>query len=68
MDLAAEYIKNNEANNIRSACLLQFPYGVGDMNEKRILHDDSYSDKVDIELYLKHLAKLLQNVFQKPMF
>ena len=38
------------------------------MNEKHILHDDSYSDKVDIELNLKHLTKLLQSVFQKLMF
>ena len=34
ISLKVDFVADNEANNIRSACLLQFPYGVGDINEK----------------------------------
>ena len=53
---------------LRSACLLQFPYGVGDLNETRLAEDDSYTEKIDLEKYLNHLTKLSQPIFQKPMF
>ena len=69
MDLARKFVQGKEGDQLTRACLLQFPYGVGGMNEKRVVSsDDSFTNSVDQEDFLKHLSKLSQPVFQLPMF
>ena len=68
VDFATEYVKGHESDQLTRACLLQFPYGVGGMKERRILGDDSFTENMDMEAYLKHLTKLSQPAFQRPMF
>ena len=68
MDFASEYVKGKESDYLTKACILQFPYGVDGFNEKRLLHNESYCENVDSEVYLKHLTMLLQQGFQLPMF
>jgi hypothetical protein len=68
VDLAREFIQGKDVDHLVDACLLQFPFGVGGMNEKRVLPGESYTDDVHLESYLEHLSRLAQPVFQEPMF
>jgi hypothetical protein len=69
MDLARSFVQGNDGEQLTRACLLQFPYGVGGMNEKRLLpSNESFTTSVDHEAYLQHLTKLSQPIFQEPMF
>jgi len=67
LDLEKEFANDNSDIFI-SACLLQFPYGLGGVNETRIMGDGSLTDKSDIEQYIKHLNRLSEVEFQEPMF
>jgi hypothetical protein len=53
-----------------SGCLLQFPCGIGGLNEKRLSKgkDRSITDKSDVECFVKHLNRLAFKEFQEPMF
>ena len=51
VDFASEYVKGKESDYLTKACILQFPHGVGGLNEKRLLHDESYCENVDMEAY-----------------
>ena len=53
-----------------SGCLLQFPYGVGGLKEKRLSKagDQSVSESSDVEGFVRHLNRLSFMEFQEPMF
>ena len=57
-----------EEDNFVRACLLQFPYGLGGMNEKRLNSDGSTSRSVNIIDYVQHLSYISQPHFHRPLF
>lgn len=61
---------NDNQDIFLSCCLLQFPYGVGGINDKRLKSDGSNSltDKTDLEQYIRHLNRLSETEFHEPMF
>jgi len=67
LDLEKEYMKKGDGDLLVSACLLQFPYGIGGMDETRRKQDGSYSDYVELEPYLEHISKMSNPTFQEPM-
>ena len=66
--LEKKFTKDSDDNILLDACLLQYPHGIGGMEEGRLLHDESITNKSDLFEYFEHVGKLSQNVFQKPMF
>ena len=67
-DLQKDFVTEGDAEVLLDACLLQFPYGFGAMNERRKLHDGSWTTKSDLMEYLQHLSKLSQTQFQSNFF
>ena len=67
-ELQKEFISDGDAEVLLDACLLQFPYVFGTMNERRRLHDGSWTTKSDLMEYLQHLSKLSQVQFQTNFF
>ena len=63
-----KFVSDGDAEILLDACLLQFPYGVGHMNEERQLQDGSWTEKSDLIEYLQHLSKLSQPCFQTNFF
>ena len=60
VDFSSKYVKGNEADYLTKACILQFPYGVGGLNEKILLQDESYCENVDTEAYLRQMDNLVE--------
>ena len=68
LNLEKKFIKGGDSDILIDACLLQFPYGIGAMDESRLLHDGSWSDKSDLREFLDHMSRRSQPEFQTPMF
>ena len=67
-ELITNAVSDYKDNNLVNACLLQFPYGRGGMNETRLKSDDSFTSTVTIDQYVRHLSRLSQPHFQKDLF
>ena len=67
-NIQQKYVRGDDPDLLVDSCLLQFPYGIGGMNDTRMLKDGSFSDRADIEEYVEHMSRKSQLVFQKPMF
>ena len=63
-----EYTKDGDSNILLDACLLQFPYGIGALEERRLLHDILMTTASDLNEFLAQLSLQAQNCFQKPLF
>ena len=48
--------------------LLQFPCGIGGMNETRLLHDGSFTTRSDPKDHLEQLSSRAQPCFQSSLF
>jgi len=69
MELTRELLKGTSGNDeLVECCLLQFPYGIGGVEEQRILSDGSFKSRLDLEEFLQHLTRLSQPVMHKPHF
>ena len=71
LQLGNDLLRGNDGvDELVMANLLQFPYGIGGVKERRIKSDGSgsYTDKVDVEKYLSHLSLISQRDFQTPLF
>ena len=73
-DLAmrADFIKQGVSdyadNNLVNACLIQFPYGRGGMQEVRMKYDGSFTDSTDVADYIDHLSRISQPHFHEQLF
>jgi hypothetical protein len=71
LQLGSELLRGNDGTDeLVMANLLQFPYGIGGLHERRIKQDGSgsYTDKVNAESFLSHLSLISQPEFQTPLF
>ena len=68
IELGKEFVNGRDGDQLISSCLLQFPYGIGGLNEERTLKDGSLSEEAKLEPFLGHLSLISQAVFQYPMF
>jgi hypothetical protein len=68
MELQREFVKGDDSDMLINSCLLQFPYGIGGMDERRKKADGSNSTQMDLQEYLDHVSRLSQKAFQKPLF
>ena len=55
-------------DNFVKACLLQFPYGIGGLHERRLKDDGSSSTSVNLIDYVQHLSYISQPHFHRPLF
>jgi hypothetical protein len=55
-------------DNFVRACLLQFPYGFGGINERRLNKDGSSTNSVNLTEYVRHLSYISQPHFHRPLF
>ena len=67
-NLNMEYAKDGDSNILLDACLLQFPYGIGGLELRRLLHDSSMTTESEVNEFLIQLSLWAQNCFQKPLF
>jgi hypothetical protein len=63
-----EAVSDYVHDNLAGACLLQFPYGRGGLNELRQKFDGKLSDTTNIVSYVEHLSLISQPVFHHPLF
>ena len=67
-NLEKKFVKERDSDQLIGGCLLQFPYGVCGMGEKRRKYDGSFTTYIMVDEYLSHISKLSQPCFQTPMF
>ena len=63
-----EAVADYKDENLVNACLLQFPYGRGAMNEDRMKNDGSISTSVDVKEYIQYLSMLSLRQFHRDLF
>ena len=66
--LSKEAASDFQGDNFLKACLLQFPYGLGGMNEQRMNSDGSMTSSIDLTDYVQHLSYISQPHFHRPLF
>ena len=68
-DFQKNYVPDYKDDNLVNACLLQFPYGRGGLNECRADKiGDSFSESIDIIHYIKALSRNSQPQFHLQLF
>jgi hypothetical protein len=67
-NLEKKFVKERDSDQLIGECLLQFPYGVCGMDEKRRKYDGSFTTYIVVDEYLSHVSRLSQPCFQTPMF
>ena len=68
LNLEKQLIFDSDEDNFVNACLLQFPYGIGGLNENRKKGNGSFTNSIDILEYTTHLSKLSESQFHHPIF
>ena len=68
MNLEKEFVKGNDSDILLNGCLLQFPYGIGALNEDRKDSKGDYKEKTDLCEHLRHLSLLSLPEFHAPLF
>lgn len=67
-NLEAQFVRDNDGDQLVGACLLQFPYGRCGMDEIRVGNKDgSCVSCAPTHEFLKHLSRLSDPEFQKPL-
>ena len=67
-EIEREFVTCSDGDHLIGACLLQFPYGVGSLNETRLLEDGKLTSKSDLSEFLSHLSKKSDPLFQRSLF
>lgn len=62
-----EFVKCSDGDHLISACLLQFPYGLGSMDESRMQPNGKMSSKTDLSQFLDHLSRKSDPLFQTSL-
>ena len=66
-DLLRESVTDYKDNNLVNACLIQFPYGTGGVNEERYLSEKKIGF-MDIESYVSHVSRISRPHFHEELF
>ena len=66
-DLLRESVTDYKDNNLVNACLIQFPYGCGGINEERVLSEKKLG-LLDIESYASHVSRISRPHFNEELF
>ena len=67
-NLEKSFVKESDGDQLIGSSLLQFPYGICGLDERRRKYDGSFVKHVDLWAHMGHLSKLSQVEFQSPMF
>ena len=67
-DLQRKMVQDFRDENFVNACIMQFPYGRGGMQERRIRADGSFTSSVGVDEYIRHMSKLSQPQFHRDLF
>ena len=67
-DLYKKATSDFKDNNLVNACLLQYPYGRGGMNEVQMKEDGSLSQSINQAHYADHLSRVSQSHFHHQLF
>ena len=68
LDLDRQFLNGSDSDQLMSSSLLNFPYGLCGLNEKRLNSDGSWSVQLDILDFIKHLSSLSSPEFHMPLF
>jgi hypothetical protein len=68
LHLFKEAVSDYKDDNLVNACLLQFPYGRGGMDEEHVKPDGTITSNIDISEYIKYLSMQSQPQFHKELF
>lgn len=66
-NLQKEFVKENASDQLLGSCLIQFPYGICGLDEKRMRRNGSMTNNVSIPDYIRHLSLLSNPTFQTAM-
>ena len=66
--MKTEFVIGDENDILVNSGLLQFPYGIGGLNESRVQMNGTKCKHVDLQEYLTHLSLLSQMEFHRPLF
>ena len=66
--LEKEFVRGGDDEILLGAALLQFPYGVGGLDESRLIEKGERSNKTDLSDFLIHLSKKSAPEFQTALF
>ena len=64
----SEYVKDFEGNNVTLAFLRQYPYGIGGLEELRMVPNNNSIKKTTTDDYFQHVTNLSNLMFQTPLF
>ena len=64
----SEYVKDFEGNNLTLAFLRQYPYGIGGLEELRMVPNNNSIKKTTTDDYFQHVTNLSNLMFQTPLF
>jgi Helitron helicase-like domain at N-terminus len=68
VDVITKSVRDYEDNNLVNACLLQFPYGRGGLNERRYNSAGELSTVIDIMEYSKYISLVSLPQMQAELF
>jgi Helitron helicase-like domain at N-terminus len=67
-NLTKKFLNGSNGDQLISSSLLQFPYGIGGVDEHRELPNGTLTKKAHLEGMMSHLSLVCQNCFQQPLF
>jgi hypothetical protein len=67
-DVEKHLVNDYEEDNFVNTSLLQFPYGIGGMNEPRRKSDGSQTCSLNVSEYIEHLTRMSRPDFHRPLF
>ena len=66
-NLQKEFVKDSNADQLIGSCLLQFPYGVGGLDERRKTPKGDFTESPNIDDFFKHLSRRSDPSVQLPL-
>ena len=67
-ELEKSFVRGSDDEILLGGALLQFPYGIGGLDESRQIEKGQRSKKTNLDEFLDHLSKKAAPEFQTPLF
>lgn len=67
-NMEREFVKCGDGDHLIGAAVLQFPYGIGSMDERRLLENGKLTSRSNLRDFLHHLSKKSDPLFQTSLF
>lgn len=67
-DLHSQYVYDYKDNTLVNACIVQFPFGRGGLNESRLSGNGAATKSTNVDDYINHLSHISQKYFHEELF